>query len=685
MTGNCKTDILVAPGRVRPIRPAGWLSAKQPIVMAGLLLFLGYYLGAKLGLALTFRPYPVSVMWPPNSILMAALLLSPPRSWWFLLLCALPAHLATELSGGVPLRMVLCWFLSNVSEALLGAAGTNLLLGASARFERLRALRVLFVCGAFVAPLLSSFLDSAFVSLNHFGMLGYWELWRRRFCSNVFAGLVLLPVLVTWGRDKLAAFGNTNWRRVLEITSVFAGLLLVSLYVFWWQENGPAINPAFLYLPLPFIFWAAVRFGVKGTSVAILMVALMAIWTAGHGRGPFTSRLPEENARAIQFFFIVISVPFMFLAASIAERSQAEERFVKVFRSSPDAMIVSDLEDGRIVEVNERWEAMFGFERDEIIGRTSSDLSIYTSETDREKVSAATSEGIPVHELELSLRTKTGQLRHVQISADTDEIGGKRCLITVLRDVSDRKHAEEAQQNLAHLSRLAVMGEMTAMIAHEVNQPLGAILSNAEAAEMLLDSKEPPLGEIRQILCDIRKNDLRANEVIRRIGALVRRREAQSQPLNLNHAISEVLQLVTGDAHRRHIHVRRDFGTDLPFAFGDKVQLQQVLLNLIVNAMDAMKDNSDTSRRLMIQTKRNEARELEVVVSDSGPGVPPDRLERIFDSFFTTKKDGVGLGLSIARSIIEAHDGKIWAENNPERGASFHFTVPSTQAHVVTS
>jgi PAS domain S-box-containing protein len=462
-------------------------------------------------------------------------------------------------------------------------------------------------------------------------------------------------------------------------------LLLVSFYVFWWHENGPATNPALLYLPLPFIFWAAVRFGVKGTCTAILVVALLAIWTAGHGRGPFTSRLPEENARAIQIFFIVISVPFLFLAASITERSQAEERFVKVFRSSPDAMIVSELQDGRIVEVNERWQQMFGFQRDETIGRTSSDLSIYTSETDRLKVTAAISDGIPVHELELSLRTKTGQLRHVQISADTDEIGGRLCLITVIRDVSDRKLAEEAKQNLAHLSRLAMMGEMTAMIAHEVNQPLGAILSNAEAAEMLLDSKEPPLPEVRQILSDIRKNDLRANEVIRRIGALVRRRETQMQPLNLNHTISEVLQLVAGDAHRRHVLIRRDFGTDLPLAFGDKVHLQQVLLNLIVNAMDAMKDNSESGQRLIIHTKRNGARHLEVLLRDSGPGVPPERLERIFDSFFTTKKDGVGLGLSIARSIIEAHDGQIWAENPPEGGAIFHFTVPTVEIQPVRS
>jgi two-component system sensor kinase FixL len=681
ITGNWKADSFLRAQSERLISAVGWpVGFNRHTFLAGVLVFLGYYLGAKIGLALTFLPYPVSVMWPPNSILMAALLLNPSRLWWFLLLCAFPAHLAAELASGVPLAMVLSWFVSNAAEALVGAVGTRLLLGSSPRFDQLRGLGLLFVCGGLLAPLLTSFLDSAFVAFNRFGQQSYWEVWRMRCFSNVFAGLVVLPVLVTWSGEKFAPPGEKEWRRRLEVALVFGGLLVVSLSVFCWQENGPAMNPALLYLPLPFIFWAAVRFGSKGTSTAILMVALLAIWGAVHGRGPFILKSPEQNARAIQFFFIVISITFMFLATSIMERSQVEERFAKAFRSSPDAMIVSHLEDDRIVEVNGRWERMFGYGRDETIGRTTLDMNIYASEVEREKLMAGTHNGTSVHDLELCLRTKMGELCQVQISADTDEIGGKQCLITVIRDVSDRKRAEEVQQNLAHLSRLAVMGEMTAMVAHEVNQPLGAILSNAEAAEMLLDSKEPPLNEIRQILSDIRKNDLRADQAIRRIGGLLRRREIRKQPLDLNETISDVLELVAGDALRRHIIIRKEFGQELPQAFGDKAHLQQVLLNLAVNAMDAMKDKPESARRLMLQTQRNGEHILEVLVSDSGHGVPPDRMDRIFESFFTTKKDGMGLGLSIARSIIEAHQGQIWAESNSEGGATFHFTIPTAES-----
>jgi signal transduction histidine kinase len=218
------------------------------------------------------------------------------------------------------------------------------------------------------------------------------------------------------------------------------------------------------------------------------------------------------------------------------------------------------------------------------------------------------------------------------------------------------------------------------MVAHEVNQPLGAILSNAEAAEMLLDLKDPPLAEIRQILSDIRKNDLRADQAIRRIGSLLRRREIRRQPLNLNETVSEVLELTTGDALRRHVIIRTEFGNKLPLAFGDKVYLQQIMLNLIVNAMDAMVDKPESSRHLTVQTKIRGEGDLEVVVSDSGQGIAPDKMNRIFESFFTTKKDGMGLGLSIARSIVEAHQGQIWAETNSEGGATFHFTIPAAES-----
>lgn len=369
------------------------------------------------------------------------------------------------------------------------------------------------------------------------------------------------------------------------------------------------------------------------------------------------------------------STLLMFLAASILERRKAEERFAKVFRSSPDAIIVSHLEDGHIVEVNGCWEKMFGFARADTLGRAVSDLKIYASGSDREKLVSAVSTGRLVQDLELCLRARTGELRYVQISADTDEIGGKRCAITIIRDISDRKFSEEAQQSLAHLSRLALMGEMTAMVAHEVNQPLGAILSNAEAAEILLESKEPRLDEVRQILADIRKDDLRANGAIRRIRALLSQREFQLQPTRLEDTISDVVRFVASDARRRGIKIQKQLQPNLPLVLADRLQLEQALLNLVLNGMDAMNETPERSRQLTLKAKADGQNTIAVTVQDCGHGIPPDLGARIFDSFFTTKKDGMGLGLSIARSIIEAHHGNLWLENNPGGGAVFHFTV----------
>jgi signal transduction histidine kinase len=248
--------------------------------------------------------------------------------------------------------------------------------------------------------------------------------------------------------------------------------------------------------------------------------------------------------------------------------------------------------------------------------------------------------------------------------------------------VSDRKRAEEAQQNLAHLSRLAVIGEMTAMVAHEVNQPLGAILSNAEAAEMLLESKEPRLDEVRQILADIRNDDLRADGAIRRIRALLSKREFQLQPLRLEETLTDVVRMVASDALRRRVQIRREIQADLPQVLGDRLQLEQVLLNLIFNGMDAMHDTPASQRHLTLKAKAHEPAVVRVTVMDCGHGIPEDRRDRIFESFFTTKKDGMGLGLSIARSIVEAHHGKLWFESNPYGGAIFHFTIQTVSAEL---
>src|SRR6476660_7003673 len=175
----------------------------RQLLITGLWVFAVYYLGCKVGFSLTFNPHPVSVLWPPNSVLVAALLLTPPRSWWFVLLAALPAHLAAQLQSDVPPLMIMCWFISNASEAVIGAGLTRYVIGGPMRFTSLRSVGIFCLCVVFIGPFLSSFLDAAFVVWNHWGQDGYWKLIRIRFPSNALAALIVVPLIVTWVRNGI--------------------------------------------------------------------------------------------------------------------------------------------------------------------------------------------------------------------------------------------------------------------------------------------------------------------------------------------------------------------------------------------------------------------------------------------------------------------------------------------------
>ena len=213
-----------------------------------------------------------------------------------------------------------------------------------------------------------------------------------------------------------------------------------------------------------------------------------------------------------------------------------------------------------------------------------------------------------------------------------------------------------------------------------MNQPLGAILRNAEAAEILLQAEVPDLEELRAIVADIRKDDERAGNVIDRLRTLLKRRELKLQTVDLVRTVKEVVALVRFDTTARRVRLETDLPHDLPPVRGDRVHLQQVLLNLIMNGMDAMEHSQDGARSMDIRARRAEEGLIEVAVSDSGPGIPRETLNRVFEPFFTTKDSGMGMGLTISRTIVEAHAGRIWAENNATQGATFAFTLKTAPA-----
>ena len=250
----------------------------------------------------------------------------------------------------------------------------------------------------------------------------------------------------------------------------------------------------------------------------------------------------------------------------------------------------------------------------------------------------------------------------------------------VLQDRRRRRAEHEGRQRreeLAHMTRIATMGELTASLAHEINQPLAAILSNAQAALRLLARDGASSEEIREILSDIAADDQRAGEVIRRMRSLLRKGEASPVAVDVNELVDDVASLVRGEMILQNISLALELAPDLPYVYGDRVQLQQVLLNLIVNALDAMRDAPGESRSVVIRTSAPASRSVEISVKDAGAGVPADRIGQIFEPFVTTKSQGLGLGLSICRSIIQAHGGRIGCTNNADRGCTFRFTLPA--------
>ena len=244
------------------------------------------------------------------------------------------------------------------------------------------------------------------------------------------------------------------------------------------------------------------------------------------------------------------------------------------------------------------------------------------------------------------------------------------------RHMRARADSQKQYAELTHAGRLALAGEISASIAHEVTQPLSAILSNVETAETMLRKPAPDLPAILQILEDVRHDDLRAHGIVRKLRMLLRKHEMQFEHVDVNALTSSVLTLVLPDALRRNVVIHTTLDPVLPKVPADPVHLQQVLLNLIINAMEAMEETPTAARWLEVRTERCDDEHVQVSVADNGRGLGSGRADKLFESFFTTKHDGMGLGLSMARSIVTMHGGAIWAENSKVGGATFLFTLP---------
>ena len=814
-----------------------------------------YLVGAGIGFALVFPPTTPSVLWPPNSILTVALLLTPVRRWWIYLLAAFPAHLAIELTAGLPPTLVLALFVTNCGEAVLAAAGVRAFSDVPVRFDTLRRVTIFIGAAALFAPFASSFLDAGVVTL----LRGepYWHVWRTRFFSNVLTELTLVPAVVSVIVSGPAWIRQASPARRAEVVVFAVAFLVTGLIAFAGPSEGPWAIPGSPRTPiaflLPFLLWAAVRFGPGGTALSLLATAVIVIGAAMHGRGPFSDLQPAESVLALQIFLIALGIPFLALAAVVDERRLTGEelaerlaferllsRLSAAFGHVPGHAVHGAFETGlRLIGEFFEMDGMVAFELS-ADGRQLATLHVWASSgrdvgheavlrqdvprllerlrkgtptllsgpqgwllvipliaggklfgglgfmslTDRswyvnlihccrvaaEVLATALARKDAEDALRASEVTKSAILNSLTDSvavldregriivvndawssfarahgADPEAVGvgvsyldacmkaaergdafasaaragieavlngslarfGQEYVCRAEReswwfvsaeplsrpaggavvshsDITERKRAEiEAQRSreeLAHFARMSTMGELTASLAHELNQPLTGIMANSQAARRLVEGPAPCEYELRQALLEIVEDTRRASEVIRRVRELVRKSPPAHVALDINALIRDVTRLLGSDAVLRNVTVTLDLPPGPLTVDGDHVQLRQVILNLVLNALEAASESAIAGRQVTVRTTRTEEEAVLVMVQDDGPGLRDGTEERVFEPFYTTKPGGMGMGLSIARSIIEAHGGIIWARNNNGAGATFQFTLPSARA-----
>jgi PAS domain S-box-containing protein len=416
-------------------------------------------------------------------------------------------------------------------------------------------------------------------------------------------------------------------------------------------------------------------------------------WPDGHIFGTICVRDNKKNEYSEAYLKLLLHFRDMLqtdLKSLARLHGEIEERDTKIRRlvdSNIIGIFIWDFE-GRILEANDEFLRMVSYDREDLVsGRIRwADLTPPDwRDRNNARIEQQKSSG-RFKPFEKEYTRKDGSRVPVLIGGATFEEGGNQGVAFVL-DLSKRKRVEaeareserryrEVQLELAHVNRVTTMGQLAASIAHEVNQPIAGMVTNADAALRWLDGQPPDLEKVRYSLDEIIKDGNRAGDVIGWIRALIKKVPPRKDGLEINEAILEVVALTHGEAVKNSVSLQTQLADGLPLIQADRVQLQQVILNLIINAIEAMRDVGEKERELLISS-RNEPDGVSVEVRDSGPGFAPAALERVFEAFYTTKPGGLGLGLSICRSIIEAHGGRLWATRCEPRGALFQFTIPA--------
>jgi PAS domain S-box-containing protein len=487
-----------------------------------------------------------------------------------------------------------------------------------------------------------------------------------------FREITALDQLQFWGGAVVVGpVGIPNpWAIVPQLGNLLLVVFIVDASISLWRRGGAV---------------ARRRAALVGGSLALCILA-----AAGVAALVVTGVVHAPTVLMPGFFIVVLAMGYELVwdltaAAQLAAQLRAsEERFRAVVEAAPSAILLVD-DRGMIALANAQAETLFGYPREELIAMPVERLipeHLRAPHTEQRTAYAGDARAMGAGG-ELLARRKDGGGTPVEVALSSMPTERGNFVLASVVDITERRRVERMtarqRDELAHLSRVAMLGELSGSLAHELNQPLTAILSNAQAAQRFLAQDPPRVDKLAEILTDIVKSDQRAGAVIQRLRSLLRKEDAQCVPLDTNEVIEDSLRLMRSDFLYRHVTVSTDLAEALPAVSGDRNQLQQVLLNLVINACDAM-DGQETDRRLMVRTQTTAHGDVEVCVVDRGMGIPEANLDRIFEPFVTTKATGMGLGLAICKSIVEAHGGRLWATNNADCGATLHCELPAKRS-----
>jgi PAS domain S-box-containing protein len=679
------------------VSPASlWLERSFPVAYRRALIWIGalfvaYYATAVAGYASLMIPSlpSMAVLWPPNVLLLVAFVLTPVRLWPFIAAFGLLAQLAVAATMSIPAGRSLGMFTGNLSQPLMAASLLRWLGYGEKMLASLKGTTAFILVAALGAPAVASVISAATLTATGW-ITDVWVHWRMRFVTNVLSTIVLAPPLLTF-------LGWRAWPRPVGPAIAEFLVLLTCLTASERLVNTiatPVTISPLLFAPLPFLLWAAVRFGQAGLGLVLCFAALFRYFADAHPGQSLAE--PPDAIVATQLTLIAMSLPLIFLSALLSERRRTEDalrtghtRYGLATMAGSVGVWDWNLATNDIY-VDPSLKSLLGYSDHEIANHLD-DWGRHVHPDDGERVMAAAQAHLEgraaAFEVAHRMRHRDGSLRwFLARGVIVDRKNGRPTrMIGTDTDITAQKDAEqaleEAKAELGHLTRLSDMGGLTAAIAHEVNQPLCAIVTNASAALRWLGSERPDLAQVREALTDVVCDGKRASDLIRRTRGLFERGELERRPVDLNNIVYSALALTRGPLEADRVTVRTELDPAIPLLRADQVQLQQVLCNLVINAVEAMTRVPLGARTLRIVT-RHQGGTIHAAVIDSGEGFGGDDPERVFRPLVTTRPEGMGIGLSMSRLIVEMHGGRLWATpNDSGAGATFHLTLPLSDVH----